>query len=731
MPDEPKRVAHYPLDIPLPFERYEHRRLGARDIMVNRIMTDFMNPSRVKGRIYDESIAYRSDREFTLIRAEDDELGLDLQVLRRMLFTSHAHHPKFPDKPVVSYIWCPDHMSIHAVFGGQSITPPSFGDQILDLVQRYYFETDDSAVRLWIERVRPPRLTAGPSQSVSNPRNPRSRRRVVGEFNELVKQQRSRETKQWWVEHIEHLRSFRGQVSIQDEYPLYDGGSFLPTLRQPMYRESNGEHGSRSSWKGSHWALSSGRPSCLTQPSPTLERSPFMRFILQANRADSIVGSLRPCKKTRLALDLNTGRGMKGNSIWATASSGKTNGCTTHWDEQPRGRSVQRHRRATSEPPPGSFAIANLPSVGNNYALVKSLQVIFPRMKLSQLDRRSRRRSLSRTRVAEMFDWDLDLDEAKPATPESRGATKADRQNAKEQDNNNNNNPTPDAPVSSRRKPKIPRPCDNCGETSHTIRTCTAPCGHCGAPNPRNIRPRSPTLRFIGYSSGSGSSSEDDDSDNNNNNNNHARKPPTGRPPKGTRRHNNPHLAPSCPLPRASRCKCVPFPTFHASSRCAVSCSRACGGNGPPGSFGHRNAMTCRSRCCMCGIRGSHSGRECRLRACRCGGAHLGQDCRWLVDCPAEGCDRFLCGVHCGRCGGKGPFVGRRCAACRGEEVVGEGVGGEGKGGRRRGRRGKAKEDAESGEKMAGQTAVTEDGGGVKESCGVKEDSGYKSLFGP
>ncbi|KAM7187865.1 hypothetical protein V8F33_010979 [Rhypophila sp. PSN 637] len=105
------------------------------------------------------------------------------------------------------------------------------------------------------------------------------------------------------------------------------------------------------------------------------------------------------------------------------------------------GRHGRPRRRCTSLPPPGSFACvamtrheeapAETPgtvkaseeipgkgkepaeSLGNEEALAKMpgneetpapWLLMFPRMKLSQLDRRSRRRSHSRTRVEEMFD---------------------------------------------------------------------------------------------------------------------------------------------------------------------------------------------------------------------------------------------------------------------------------------------------------------------------------------
>lgn len=124
------------------------------------------------------------------------------------------------------------------------------------------------------------------------------------------------------------------------------------------------------------------------------------------------------------------------------------------------------------------------------------------------------------------------------------------------------------------------------------------------------------------------------------------------------------HHATSCQVPKDKRCKCSPFPRFHRGRDCFIKCSRPCGNPYPPGHQKHANAMTCKYRCCMCGIRG-HSGLDCNLRKCRCKGTHLGQDCSWNPTCRVKGCDRFLCGIHCRECGSRErPFVGWRCAVC-------------------------------------------------------------------
>ncbi|KAK3903253.1 hypothetical protein C8A05DRAFT_43465 [Staphylotrichum tortipilum] len=212
-------------------------------------------------------------------------------------------------------------------------------------------------------------------------------------------------------------------------------------------------------------------------------------------------------------------------------------------------------------------------------------------------------------------------------------------------------------------KPSSTPACENCN-SKHWTR-CFYPCGHCGAPNPHDIAKRS----------------RPDDIDHHDKH--------TSKVTCDLHLYRDPHLAPDCPVAPRNRCKCIAFPTLHTAAQCAVPCRRGCGNPAPPGSLQHRNAMTCRARCCMCGLRG-HSGRECRLTRCRCGGAHLGQDCGWNPTCRVQGCNRFLCGVHCRECGTtEKPFVGWRCRGClRFEGAVAEGGEAEGeKRGRRRRRR--------------------------------------------
>ncbi|KAK4171113.1 hypothetical protein QBC36DRAFT_165478, partial [Triangularia setosa] len=179
--------------------------------------------------------------------------------------------------------------------------------------------------------------------------------------------------------------------------------------------------------------------------------------------------------------------------------------------------------------------------------------------------------------------------------------------------------------------------CENCGDSKHTMRDCTLPCGHCGGWSPGEYD------YFLEE--------------------NERLQPGEDFPDEPEESH----FASECPTAKNNRCKCMPFPVYHTAKRCPVKCRSGCGHPDPTRHKG--NAMMCGYRCCMCGIRNSHVGKDCRLKWCRCGGAHLGQDHGWNPTCRKEGCDRFLCGVHCQQCfETERPFdeKTRRCWKCRG-----------------------------------------------------------------
>ncbi|KAK4173624.1 hypothetical protein QBC36DRAFT_335362 [Triangularia setosa] len=268
-------------------------------------------------------------------------------------------------------------------------------------------------------------------------------------------------------------------------------------------------------------------------------------------------------------------------------------------------RQGERGRRCFSEPPPGSWSSIMFSGLNLGW------EIPIPAMRLSQLDRKTRRRSLSRGRIQEMFDWDLDIRQRpgksrKSTTSESRGGVRR-------------------------------LACENCGDNEHTISGCTMPCGHCGSWSPGEH----------GYF--------------------HRLEVEEGIIDEGVipDELEESHFAPDCPTAKNNRCRCMAFPVYHTAKRCVIRCRPGCG---HPQKY-KGNAMTCTYRCCMCGIRKSHAGRNCRLKTCRCGGHHLGQDHSWNPTCGAPGCDRYLCGVHCQRCfGTERPFEEetRECWKCQG-----------------------------------------------------------------
>ncbi|KAK4671499.1 hypothetical protein QC764_606405 [Podospora pseudoanserina] len=155
------------------------------------------------------------------------------------------------------------------------------------------------------------------------------------------------------------------------------------------------------------------------------------------------------------------------------------------------------------------------------------------------------------------------------------------------------------------------RECDNYGE-DHVMSVCNMPCGHCGGWSPgeydvywhmvaRGELPDRDSIHEPGES----------------------------------------HFAPDCPKAKNNRCKCMPFPVYHTAKRCMVKCRPRCGHPDPGRHKG--NAMMCTYRCCMCGIRDSHAGKDCRLKRCRWG-AHLGQDHGWNRTCRKEGVIGFCVG---------------------------------------------------------------------------------------
>lgn len=677
----------------LPFERYEHRCLAARDILVLRIMSKLLFPgSKGLARVYDnEQDPENSLRPFGTIREHDRVLARDLELLRKMLATCSVnealcdgyaklskkmpasnplHHVDGTQRQFLSSatVIC---MPVH----GDTDVYPTVGDEILDLVRRHYFETDNPSTRLWLQATQPP-VPSSYNTLPSQPSTKTTRAAWVQQRMNVDRANDNFDEKKWYPEDSEHLRSFQIHARTQHSLKLYDGGTLLPPLRQPLletrssrmkYHSIKTEIGDHIPWV-SEWQW--GVIKHVLHPWPG-ENAPRQVILGPTGYEWSPKERWFRAMQHMVPVDFasgRTGRGMDRDGIWST-------GRWVH-DGEDRGRPGKRgRRRACSEPPPGMFTTAQLPWSFHH----PREMLIFTKMNLSTADRRSRRRSLSRTRIAEMFDWDTMVTAqpargnlqfkdkrppvGQPATSLSPCVHKIEQRFERSRLRRGEKRQPCDAndlrddlvtTLPGNRLPLMPccrgtgpGSCTNCTSMGHTASRCATPCGYCGAPSPKTLYPALKKKWAM---------------------------TPFGEGGKLTAgEHGNLHMASSCPVEKQNRCKCGPFPQYHVSGKCPVLCSRRCGNDYPPGHFKHKNAMTCKARCCMCGAKG-HSGQQCKLKRCRCGGAHLGQDCRWKVECRVMGCNNFLCGLHCVGCGmsrgelqeGQG-FSGGMCPSCLSE----------------------------------------------------------------
>lgn len=443
-------------------------------------------------------------------------------------------------------------------------------------------ETDDAAMRIWLNLLQ---TTRGATYEtlVKVPASDKTRR-AASQWRRSWEQRHAKfQHKEWYPEDQARLRSVR----LANDLPrLYDGGFFVTGLYHNVFEYRGLILLDKSLIKkrglihGNVVGIQNGFlwPEEVGVPLPFLHLPSYnYRSVLRRDFQ----------YKPKFASASTRGRGLDRDGIWSTG--GDT------FDTRFRGRTRRRQgrrrwRRATSEQPPGLFMASRLPAT---HALAQEL-IVLPRQALLDLERRVRPRSLSRTRIAEMFNWDTVLKESR-----TRG------------------------------NPEMT--CENCESPLHPTNRCFLTCRWCGAANPTVVQHED---RFPGSG--------------------------------------NPHLGPSCPVAKRNRCKCSNFP-HHVAKQCPILCSRSCGNTISPGHFKHKNAMTCASRCCMCGMCG-HPGTKCKLKHCRCGDYnHLGQDCRVHTECGAQNCDRYLCGIRCQSCRldrarleeGVG-LVGKQCPACRG-----------------------------------------------------------------
>lgn len=683
---------HYPLDMHLPFEHYEHRRLAARDILVSRVVSKLLFPaSKGLAQAYDTHRSHENGlHNFAPIKRHDKALARDLELLWKMLTTCSTtddhFEPPFPfaHAKVLSSAGLlqagAPRKKQHVPVEEQGRVRVTVGEEIEDMVRRHYLETDDACLRLWLQTIQLPSLssyntlpTGSRAEDTHAALAQRRRKRDVAQASE--------DGKKWYTEDTQRLAAIQAKIGETRLPHLHDGGAFLPQLRLRVFssKAARVDYLANSADTGKDILLlhhESFRDRIMDTVYPWPEEGQAPRRVLHVPSCGS-----RSKRQWQQAMESSppvdfssgaTGRGLERNGIWSTAVCGE--------GVVERGRSAMRpRRRATSEPPHGMFTSARLPRSLNR---LKGT-LIFPQMKLGTMYQRSRRRSLSRTRVAEMFDWKI----------RSRQACEQERlQEEAQYEAQRGSWQTPltyeysarllalseyvDRTIllSNIKVEKVEwaelnrmldrvfheasghksgqRPCPNCAGRHLT---CPEPCGFCGAPSPDSTRIAS-ALSLAQIKSFSKMTGQEH------------------------RRYANLHTATHCPVAKQNRCKCGPFPQYHVAAKCAVLCSRECGNTHPPGHFKHKNAMTCKARCCMCGIKG-HSGSQCKLKRCRCGGAHLGQDCTWKVECRVEGCYRFLCGLHCSECrmsreqlGEGSRFEGRRCPVCLGTASLLDGV---------------------------------------------------------
>ncbi|KAG6354113.1 hypothetical protein INS49_005084 [Diaporthe citri] len=403
---------HYPLDIDLPFDNYEHR-LVARDILVHRVMSKLLFPgSKGLAQAYDIHRSHENGlHNFGPIKRHDKSLARDLELLRKMLTTCSVADDHFE----------PSYPSAHAkVLSStgllQAGAPPktwhvpaeeqgrvrvTVGEEIEDLVRRHYLETDDACLRLWLQTIQPPSLssyntlpTGSRAEHTHAAMAQRRKRHDATEF--------AGDGKKWYKEDTQRLADIRKKMRETRLPPLHDGGASLPQLRLRVLSSK----AARVQYLASSTDIAkdilllhheSFRDRIMDMVFPWPE-GPAPRRVLHVPSCGS-----RSKKQWLQAMESSppvdfssgmTGRGPQRSAVWSTAACG--DGVVE------RGRSARRsRRRSTSEPPHGMFTSARLPRSLNRLRGT----LIFPQMKLGTMYQRSRRRSLSRTRIAEMFDW--------------------------------------------------------------------------------------------------------------------------------------------------------------------------------------------------------------------------------------------------------------------------------------------------------------------------------------
>ncbi|KAI1133734.1 hypothetical protein F5Y10DRAFT_228424 [Nemania abortiva] len=319
--------SHYPLNgIDLDFRRYAHRPFEGRDVLISHIVEDLFNPRRLSPRTYLKIVG--RPRGFGYAKAQDRELGLDMQVMWRLLEME----------------WPAEFIHLQQA--------------IIQLVQAHYFERDPlihQAMKCFSYRNDDPKTASN-----------------------------------WKQDMIAHLALFRRASLVRHRFSLFSGNSQLSSNEGPWNRK-----------------LSLG--SCFVAV-PWTERGPKWQKHLE--------------------------RAARRSEYWTIPGS-----------------SVLHHRvpaRSQSLPAKGSWGIVtSSPKYGRRREENIPYVAFFPLKPLSELDKHSRRRSLSRSHIRAMF-----KDKAEWIIEES----------------------VPDDPWL---RPK--HPCSNCAQLTHKAKDCLSCCGYCNS----------------------------------------------------------------------------------------------------------------------------------------------------------------------------------------------------------------------------------------------------------
>ncbi|KAI0133008.1 hypothetical protein BJ170DRAFT_680878 [Xylariales sp. AK1849] len=207
-----RTTRHYPLNEDFDFESYEHRPLGVRDMMVHHIMENYMFPGKVKRRTLHQKVAVQFG--FGPIKSEDRELGLDLQLVEKMLLSEWDKYMDFRDileppifliEKLIRHVRASKTEDTDQFISGLLVGPlvPRLHEMVLGLVQRHYLEVTDPSLRMLLGHMKSYHIRPTPNPPPG-----------------------------WKGDMIEHLKSYKPSSMMHQRYQVFSGG-FQPPANRP------------------------------------------------------------------------------------------------------------------------------------------------------------------------------------------------------------------------------------------------------------------------------------------------------------------------------------------------------------------------------------------------------------------------------------------------------------------------------------------------------------------